>query len=570
MAINENATITLTMLANDLASGKVGAFAGKLDALAKRGGLVGNVIQGVGLSFGTMLNPVALAGNAIGAVTDLLGDAISSAQEEETSLARLDQALANNVDGWNGNRAAIDEAIDGRMKLGFADESLRDSLGKLVVRTHDSTEALDLQRIAMDLARAKQMDLAAATDLVGKAYSGQVGALRRAGIAIDSNATATEALAALQETYGGTAQRFADTTEGAMLRANIAIDEAVESLGIALLPVMENVANAMTAAIGQVDAFATHWHNFERLVQPGVAEIQDAFVAMSAETGYSLAQLDAGFKFVGGRAVQSMDEFRAWKDSVIYNLQQTGTVAANDLPEGFEAGGERVQSTLLDIRRGVHQNRVRVVNETEQMIVDMTEAVTQGISPLRDRFDQIKKIMDPDWINKNRQRTVRLLRQLNRQREQAIADGNDEAVVLLDQLIADVESRMSYLDALDATTTFTIAARWRNQRRAGWGEFSQGGTRRAYGGPAEAYEPIIVGEMGQEMFVPKTDGYIVPHAPTMAMLGKSKGRNGGVMPFVYAPMFSTASPAEARRLAEYLRPHLQAADVRSRRQLDRF
>jgi hypothetical protein len=129
----------------------------------------------------------------------------------------------------------------------------------------------------MDLARGKGIDLAAAADLVGKAYSGQVGALRRAGLAIDANATSTEALAAIQEAFGGQAEAFAETTEGSMLAAQIALDEVVEDIGRELLPIMKDLADfikddivpgirAMGDAMGFVDEQLKNW---EETLNPG-------------------------------------------------------------------------------------------------------------------------------------------------------------------------------------------------------------------------------------------------------------------------------------------------------------
>jgi len=54
MGRNETASITLKILAQDLATGKVGAFVGKLDTLSKRGGIAGRMMQGVGMSMGMM------------------------------------------------------------------------------------------------------------------------------------------------------------------------------------------------------------------------------------------------------------------------------------------------------------------------------------------------------------------------------------------------------------------------------------------------------------------------------------------------------------------------------------
>ncbi len=83
MAYSEEGTITLKMIAKDLMSGNVGKAIAGLDKLAQKGGLVGSVAQGVGQSFGQMLNPLGLVTKGIGMVTDVIGDAISKAADEQ-------------------------------------------------------------------------------------------------------------------------------------------------------------------------------------------------------------------------------------------------------------------------------------------------------------------------------------------------------------------------------------------------------------------------------------------------------------------------------------------------------
>ncbi|HUW17591.1 MAG TPA: hypothetical protein VMW94_10980, partial [Actinomycetes bacterium] len=75
-------TITLKLVAQDLASGNISKAIGGIDKMAQRGGIMGSVFQGVGLSVGQMLNPLALLGRGIGAVTDFMG----AAQREASAL----------------------------------------------------------------------------------------------------------------------------------------------------------------------------------------------------------------------------------------------------------------------------------------------------------------------------------------------------------------------------------------------------------------------------------------------------------------------------------------------------
>jgi len=93
VARNESASITLKILAKDLASGKVGSFIGKLDALSKRGGIAGRMMQGVGMSMGMMLNPMVLASRGLGMVTDTLSNAVQASSDLAEAQSKTDEVF---------------------------------------------------------------------------------------------------------------------------------------------------------------------------------------------------------------------------------------------------------------------------------------------------------------------------------------------------------------------------------------------------------------------------------------------------------------------------------------------
>ena len=101
-------TITLRLVAQDLASGNISKAIGSIDKLAQRGGLVGSVFQGVGIQMGMMLNPVMLLGKGISAVTDIMGDSINAASEMEETQTKLDAVFidaADSIREWGSDSA---------------------------------------------------------------------------------------------------------------------------------------------------------------------------------------------------------------------------------------------------------------------------------------------------------------------------------------------------------------------------------------------------------------------------------------------------------------------------------
>lgn len=241
---------------NDKVSGPLDKLRGKVDALGKTGAGKGFL---AGFAGAATLGAIGLVSGAIGGVIDKLGEAQVAYREDEASQSRLRTSLQANVAAFDGNTDAIEKVLASRVKLGFSDDEQRASLSQLVTRTNDSAKALELQRTAMDLARLKGIDLASATTIIGKVYSGNIGALTRAGIAVDKNATATEALAAVQKAATGQAEAFANTSGGRVLASQLRVSDAMERVGLvvakisdAILPVLADGFEAFVNLLGDV------------------------------------------------------------------------------------------------------------------------------------------------------------------------------------------------------------------------------------------------------------------------------------------------------------------------------
>jgi hypothetical protein len=241
-----------------------------------------------------------LVGDAASAVVGLLGDAKQSYAEDQVSQKQLDAALRANIPAWTGNKDAIEDVLLAREKLGFSDDEQRSSLASLVTRTHDATKALDLQRMAMDLARLRGIDLAAASDLVGKAYNGQVGALRRAGIAVDEHATAAEALLAVQKAVAGQAQQYASTDAGKEVAAQLRVGESMERLGKTVSELSAEVLPVLAEGFEKIVDLAEDVAEAAKPVTDGIGDVADT-------VGYALTQIGPFIDTVA-RARQSLDD----------------------------------------------------------------------------------------------------------------------------------------------------------------------------------------------------------------------------------------------------------------------
>ena len=205
---------------------------------------------------GSALKTGAVAFAALGAAAGVAAikigvDAVKAAIEDEKAQISLAQTLKNVTKATDAQVKATEDYIDKTARAtGVADDQLRPSLDRLVRSTQDVTKAQKLQQLALDIAAGTGKDLATVTEALGKAYDGNLGALKRIGVPLDENIVKTKdfdkAVIALSETFEGQADAAANTFAGRLARFKIAIDEAKESLGQALLPLLERFAKFAT------------------------------------------------------------------------------------------------------------------------------------------------------------------------------------------------------------------------------------------------------------------------------------------------------------------------------------
>jgi hypothetical protein len=206
---------------------------------------VDKVVANAAKAFLGLATAVGTAAFAIGV------SAVKAAIEDEKAQVSLAQTLRNTTKATDQQIAATEDYIDATARAtGIADDQLRPSLDRLVRSTSSVEKAQKLQTLALDIAAGTGKDLAAVTEALGKAYDGNLGALKRIGVPLDENIIKTKdfdgAVKALSETFAGQAAAAAETFAGRMSRIKIAVDEAKEQIGFALLPFLEKLAKFVT------------------------------------------------------------------------------------------------------------------------------------------------------------------------------------------------------------------------------------------------------------------------------------------------------------------------------------
>ena len=188
-------------------------------------------------------------------------DAVEAAMADQKSQALLANSLRNTVGATDGAIAGVEKHITALQKqFSVVDDELRPAFGRLTAAFGSTTAAQEAMQIALDVSAFAGVDLATATDAIIKASQGQYKALNRLVPGIGAATVATKDFGKITDKVskivGGSAATRAGTLEGKMAGLKIAFGEAMETLGYALLPVLEKFATMLTTQLlPKIEAF---------------------------------------------------------------------------------------------------------------------------------------------------------------------------------------------------------------------------------------------------------------------------------------------------------------------------
>lgn len=204
----------------------------------------GDKIGKAGIAIGKAF---AAAAAAAGAYAIKIGvEGVKAAIEDEKAQTQLALALENATGATKAQIAATEDSIlQMSLATGVADDQLRPALSRLVRSTGDITQAQELLTTALDISTATGKPLETVANALGKAYDGNTASLGKLGIGLSAaelkTMNFTQVQGKLSDLFGGAAARNADTYAGRIARMQVAFDEAKETIGFALLPILEKL-----------------------------------------------------------------------------------------------------------------------------------------------------------------------------------------------------------------------------------------------------------------------------------------------------------------------------------------
>ena len=276
-----------------------------------------------GLSSAKKRATIAFA--AIGAAALAYGAiAVKAATEDAQGQATLANSLKNSTGARDSDVASVEDWI-GKVTLatGVADDQLRPALATLARATGDVGKAQDLLSLAMDASAATGKDLGAVSTALAKAQNGNVGGLAKLGIATKDASGKTlsfqKVVEKMQGQFSGAQAAKTDTFAGKISVMQNSLDEATESVGYGLLPILTTLATFMVANVLPVIQSVTDWlgkNSNATMVLVGIVAVATAgIVAMNIATKIAAAA-QAAWTIVTGIATAAQ---WAWNAAMTAN-----------------------------------------------------------------------------------------------------------------------------------------------------------------------------------------------------------------------------------------------------------
>jgi hypothetical protein len=200
----------------------------------------------------------AVAGTAVLAFA---ADAVKAAAQDEAAQQKLAETIKATTDATATQVKGVEDYITKTsIAVGVTDDQLRPAFGRLVRSTKDVDEAQRLLNLALDLSVATSKPVETIANALGRAYDGNTTALAKLGLGLDANLIKSKdneaIITSLETTYGRFAEGAAETAAVKFERIRIATDEAKESIGAALLPIVERLMDyVITTVVPNLDSF---------------------------------------------------------------------------------------------------------------------------------------------------------------------------------------------------------------------------------------------------------------------------------------------------------------------------
>ena len=321
---------------------------------------------------------------ALGAITAATGFAVKAAVEDEAAQVSLANTLRNTTQATDEQISATETMIAKlQMATGVADEELRPAYAALTRGTKDIATANKALALTLDIAAGANVSVQQTADALAMAYGGNMRALAQLSpelkVMIKDGASLDQVMATLSRTFAGSASTAANSAQGQFKRLNVALDEAKESIGKALLP-------AILAVLPYLVNFG-NWaqNNTPIIVGLAVAIAGIATAVIAVNTALALYKVAA--------AIATVVNFALATSFTAANVAATMGVAAVTIAAGLVAA-----AIALNKFKAAAGATVPVTTAAASSVYNMSEKTRELTN--QTTAENRSRIASNDWLDK--------------------------------------------------------------------------------------------------------------------------------------------------------------------------
>ena len=297
---------------------------------------------------------------------------LSAAKDAQVANAQLRVSLKDTGNSWGQYGQQVTQALEEQSKAsGFTNHELTTSLSVFVRRFGDVNQALRANALAAEVARGKNEGLAQAQDQVLRASFGNPRAARQLGVevakvttnydqlkattqhataeqvafakSLDTAASRTAVLDAVQARFHGNAARFLTTSAGKQALFNAELRHSEEIIGTALLPAFNQILGSLSKYLDRMNRTHRLQHDVNRIVHDGTVVFhgfRSAIHAVNDVTGSTETTLKA---LAGVFVAMKLGILPGLFRQISVAISGVGTAAATAAPEvnAFKTAEER-------------------------------------------------------------------------------------------------------------------------------------------------------------------------------------------------------------------------------------
>lgn len=285
---------------------------------------------GIGLSFKMIANE--------------LKEASKAAIEDSKSQALLANALRNTLDATDDQIAATEEIIrQYQFSAAVADDKLRPAYQKLALATKDTTQANKLLGVALDVAAGTGKDLDVVAQAMARSLAGSDTALLKL---IPSLKGSKDPMNDLATAFAGASEKAANLDPYARMKT--VFDDLQETVGMALLPILEKFSKWVASPEGQEKL-----QSFINLVT-GLAGKFEVLAGWVIDNGEAFVNM-SGFIVAAGLAIKGASvALGIYNGVAAIAAARTAAIAAANVAVGTTATAATGATTRFTVATRAH------------------------------------------------------------------------------------------------------------------------------------------------------------------------------------------------------------------------